>query len=129
MSRPVPLMFVDGPPVYTRVSVEDEESTSIFVIEDESSNTVEQLAEQPIEIKEVDSSILAKVARFQSPIGQRVYQGLTFILDDEEIRGNVGKLEDNTLIIEVEGDEDEIIAVELSELQDIIWRGKPLPEN
>lgn len=125
MSRPVPLMFVSGPPVYTRIESEEEESTSIFVIEDESP----ELVEAPIEIKEVEPSILAKVKRLQSSIGQRVYRGLTFILSDEEISGNVGKLEGDTLVIEVNGDEDEVIAVELSELQDIIWRGKSLPEN
>ena len=138
MSRPVPLMFVSGPPVYTRVQFEDEESTSIFVTMDESPELVEapitmdespELVEAPIEIKEVDPSILAKVERLQSSMGQRIYQGLTFILGDEEIRGNVGKLDGNTIIIEVNGDKDEIIAVELSEVQDIIWRGKTLPEN
>lgn len=129
MSRPVPLMFVSGPPVYTRVSAEGEESTSIFVIEKEMSEVAEPLAKQPIESKEVESSILAKVARLQSPIGQRVYQELTFVFDDEEVIGNAGKLEGHTLIIEVNGDEDEIIAVELADLREIIWRGKPLPEN
>lgn len=125
MSIPVPLMFIIGPPVYTRTEIEGEESTSIFTMEDASP----ELVEAPIEIKEVEPSILAKVERLQSSIGQRVYRGLTFNLGDEEIKGNVGKLEGNTLMVEVDGDEDELVAVELSEIQDIIWRGKSLPEN
>ena len=132
MSRPVPLMFVSGPPVYTHVPfVDEEESTSVFVKEEEAEAEAElQMAVvDPIEIKEVDPSILAKVQKVQSPIGQKVYKKLTFVLDDDEVMGNVTKVDGNTMMIEVDGDEDKIVALELSELRNIIWRGKSLPEN
>lgn len=130
MSIPVPLMFVNGPPVYTRVPI-DEESTSIFVKEEEALEVVDPPIEKEfiIEKKEIDPTIVAKVKKLQSPLGKRIYQGLTFVLAEEEIIGNVGKVEDNTLLIEVNGDEDQLVAIELSELQNIRWRGKSLPEN
>lgn len=134
MSRPVPLMFVSGPPVYTHVPfVDEEESTSVFVKEEEAEAEAEAELQtavvDPIEIKEVDPSILAKVQKVQSPIGQKVYKKLTFVLDDDEVMGNVTKVDGNTMMIEVDGDEDKIVALELSELRNIIWRGKSLPEN
>ena len=127
MSRPVPLMFVSGPPVYTHVPFVDEESTSMFVKEEEAE--LQTVVADPIELKEVDPSILAKVQKVQSPIGQKVYKKLTFVLDDDEVIGNVAKVDGNTMMIEVDGDKDKIVALELSELRNIIWRGKSLPEN
>ena len=126
MSRPVPLMFVSGPPVYTHVPFVEEESTSVFVLEEEEP---QMIATEPIEVKEVDPSILAKVQKIQSPIGQKVYKRLTFVLDDDEIIGNVAKVDGNTMMIEVNGDGDKVVALELNELSDIKWRGKSLPEN
>lgn len=128
MSRPVPLMFVSGPPVYTHVPLMEEESTSVFVKEEEPLKMVDVPIDL-IERKEVDPSILAKVQKLQTPIGQKVYNKLTFILGDEEITGNVAKVDGDTMVIEVNGDEDKIVAIELNELQNIIWRGKSLPEN
>lgn len=128
MSRPVPLMFVSGPPVYTHVPFVDEESTSVFAKVEEEEELQTAVADA-MERKEVDPSILAKVQKVQSPIGQKVYKKLTFVLDDEEIIGNVAKVDGNTMTIEVDGDEDKIIDLELNELRNIIWRGKSLPEN
>lgn len=131
MSRPVPLMFVSGPPVYTHVPFVDEESTSVFakVEEGEEEEELQTMVADSIEKKEVDPPILAKVQKVQSPIGQKVYKNLTFVLDDEEIIGNVAKVDGNTMTIELNGDEDKIVALELNELRNIIWRGKSLPEN
>lgn len=129
MSRPVPLMFVSGPPVYTHVPFVDEESTSMFVKEEETETESQAITADPVETIEVDPSILAKVQKVQSPIGQKVYKRLTFVLDNEEIKGNVAEVDGNTMMIKVDGDEDKIVALELNELRNIIWRGKSLPEN
>lgn len=125
MSRPVPLMFVNGPPVYTHVPLTDEESTSMFVREEKPAKSVLEESEK----KEVNPVILEKVKKLQSPIGQRVYQQLTFVLDQEEIIGNVIQVDEQTLtVVEVDHPEKKTV-IELSELKNIIWRGKPLPGN
>ncbi len=125
MSRPVPLMFVSSPPVYEKVSVVGEESTSIF------SEEVELVAEEetPSSFQEVDASILKKVEKLRSSIGQRVYQGLTFVLATEEIKGNVGKVIDQTITIETDGNKEKEVTVDLNQIKDILWRGQTLPEN
>lgn len=129
MSRPVPLMFVSSPPMYTRTTAEDEESTAIFVVEEEPVEEVPEEVKSTIEKKEIDPSILKSVERLESPIGQRVYRNLTFVLPDEVVNGNVQKLEEETLFVEVDGDPEQLVKIDLYELQNIIWRGKKLPEN
>ena len=128
MSLPVPLMFVSGPPVYIAVPFADEESTSVFVKDEDE---IIALVDVPlIEIKEVDPVIIAKLRRIRTSFGQQIYRPLTFYLEeDEEISGNVASLEDNTIVIEVNGDVDTIVAIELNTIKDIKWRGKSLPQN
>lgn len=127
MSLPVPLMFVNGPPVYEKVPMMDEESTSLFVkyFEEEP-----LFLEEPVkELVEIDPVIRGKLARVQSSFGQQIYKELTFVLPNEEIVGNVTKYDDNTIHIELLGTEDMIMAIELSDILDIRWRGKSLPKN
>ena len=128
MSLPVPLLFVSGPPIYIAVPFIEEESTSIFVKEvDEVKEVVKEL---PVEIKEAKPAIIAKLNRIKTTFGQQIYRPLTFYLDvDEEITGNVSKFEGNTIVVEINGDEDAIVSIELTEIEDIKWRGKSLPEN
>ena len=128
MSRPVPLMFVSGPPVYIAVPVADEESTSVFVKDED--ETTELVGVPLVEVKEIDPLIIAKLRRIRTSFGQQIYRPLTFYLEeDEEVSGNVASFEDNTIVIEVNGDEDTIVAIELNTIQDIKWRGKSLPGN
>ncbi|MCZ2257210.1 hypothetical protein [Sporosarcina sp. G11-34] len=128
MSLPVPLMFVSGPPIFIAVPFIEEESTSIFVIDvDEQKEIAEGL---PVEINETKPAIIAKLNRIQTSFGQQIYRPLTFHLDeDERITGNVSKFEGNTIVVEIDGDEDTIVSIDLSEIQDVKWRGKSLPEN
>ena len=128
MSLPVPLMYVSGPPVYIAVPFIEEESTSIFVKEvDEVKEIVTELS---VEIEKTKPAINAKLNRIRTSFGQQIYKPLTFYLDaDEKITGNVSKFEENTIVVEINGDKDKIVSIELSDIQDITWRGKSLPEN
>ena len=128
MSLPDPLLFVSGPPIYIAVPFIEEESTSIFIKEvDEEKELVKGLS---VEIKETKPAIITKLNRIRTSFGQQIYRPLTFHLDaDEKITGNVTKFEGNTIVVEINGDEDTIVSIELSEIQDIKWRGKSLPEN
>ena len=128
MSRPVPLMFVSGPPVYIAVPIVDEESTSVFVKDED--ETIALVKASLNEEKEVDPIIIAKLHRIRTSFGQQIYRPLTFYLEeDEEIHGNVASFDDNTIVIEVNGDEDTIVAIEIKAIRDIKWRGKSLPGN
>ena len=128
MSRPVPLMFVSGPPVYIAVPIVDEESTSVFVKDED--ETIALVKASLNEEKEVDPIIIAKLHRIRTSFGQQIYRPLTFYLEeDEEIRGNVASFDDNTIVIEVNGDEDTIVSIEIKAIRDIKWRGKSLPGN
>lgn len=127
MSLPVPLMFINGPPVYERVPMKDEESTSIFVkYSDEETPTMGKLPTDEVKINPV---ILNQLQRVRSSFGQQIYKGLTFVLADEEIVGNVTKYDGDTIFVKMFGTDDTIIAIELREVLDIKWRGRSLPKN
>lgn len=127
MSLPVPLMFINGPPVYEKVLFQEEESTSVFVkyVDDVTVAHEEVTNEKDL----VDPLIMKKLQRVKTSFGQEIYKGLTFILDDERIKGNVTKLDGNTVFVKLAETEDTIIAIELSTIRNILWRGKPLPKN
>lgn len=142
MSLPVPLMFVSGPPVYIAEPVIGEESTSVFVLDkDEVIQLVdadlnESKEGNPVvdvdlnEIKEVDPLVNAKLRRIRTTFGQQIYRPLTFYFEeDEEISGNVANFDDNTIVIEVDGDKDTIVSIEVNTIHDVKWRGKSLPGN
>lgn len=130
MSLPVPLMFINGPPVYEKVLFQDDESTSVFVkyVDDTDDAAVvhEELADEE---HLVDPLIMKKLQRVKTSFGQEIYKRLTFILDDERIEGNVTKLDGNTVFVKLAATKDTIIAIELSTIRNILWRGKPLSKN
>lgn len=127
MSLPVPLMFINGPPVYEKVPIKDEESTSIFVkYVNEENNADNELMEEEVKVNPI---ILSQLQRVRSNFGQQIYKGLTFMLTEEEIVGNVTKYDGDTVFVKIAGTEDSIVAIELSEIVDIQWRGKSLPKN
>lgn len=128
MSRPVPLMFISGPPVYISVPVVGEESTSVFMLE---KDEITELVDVDLnKVKEVDPLVNARLRRIRTSFGQQIYRPLTFHLEeDEEINGNVASFNDNTIIIEVDGDKDTIVAIEINTIKDVKWRGKSLPQN
>lgn len=124
--RPIPLMFIAGPPIRLRVPIVDDESTSVFVKEESSSNS----KELAIEVPKINPTIQRKLNKVQTPFGRRVYQPLTFKLNEgEEVFGIIDKIEENVVMIHVNGDEDTIMAVASHDIVDIIWRGKSLPEK
>lgn len=115
-------MFVHGPPVFIRVEVTDEESTSVFV-----QNWEEQTESGDMEVI-IDSSILRRMKYLEGSFQNEVYRPLQFDLGEEKLTGVIEKIEGNTAFIELDGEEG-IVAVEIDKILEIFWRGKPFAEE
>ena len=63
---------------------------------------------------------------FTSPFAQHVYKPLTFQMKyGESLQGLVDKLDDESATIRlVDGT---IVSIEMNDIQEINWRGKPFP--
>lgn len=124
LTRPVPLMYVDSPPVHVRISITEEESTSIFVAKESPTFKRDEIV-----IPQVNPIIERKLKKIQTSFGMRLYQPLTLKLkDDQEIFGTIKKIEGNEILLHLD-DEDQTIEVAAHEIVDIMWRGKSLSER
>ena len=136
--RNEPLLFVHGPPVFMKIAITVEESTSVFVIDggeleatlDVSEEGLKEIDENqvPEKIKSIsvaDPSIVKRIMYLGTPFPRQVYQPLQFVLSDETLTGKVEKIEGETLFIEIKGGENEFVAVEMGNISEILWRGNP----
>lgn len=142
MLRNEPLMFVQGPPVFIRVVVKDEESTSVFVENQDDlgvvgeADKIVQRRQEVLEIPEkreiskvANPSIPRKIHYLGTPFARQVYRPLQFVLGDETIKGTIQKIDGETLIIEMTEGEKEFVAVEIGKIDEILWRGDPFAES
>jgi hypothetical protein len=121
---------VQGPPVYVNVKVAailEEESTSVFVPNDESVREKTDIT-PPIQKAShvVDPGVMTKVRYLSEPFQKQVYTPLQFILEDGIVKGEIQKLENDILWIETD---DEITELEIGKIEDVLWRGHPFKER
>lgn len=130
ISHNEPLLFVHGPPVFIRIDITDEESTSVFV-----SNGEELTELNDAVLEEVQTPVLAnpsirkKITDLGKPFQRQIYRPLKFVIGDEIVSGGIEKVDGETVVIELDGEKDVIIAVEISTIEEVIWRGKPFEER
>ena len=122
-----PLLFVHGPPIFIRVSTTDEESTSVFVLTEEDQE--ELILEEAQEIDKNNAAVFNKVINLGRPFQRQVYKPLQFVLENEIVKGTITDINEETVWIEIADEEDLIIAVEISTIQDVLWRGKTFQEK
>lgn len=131
--RPVPLMFINSPSVISRIRIQSEESTSIFVKHD----SIEKEEELPVEITEENSSeekhilpsIEKQLNKIQSPFGRHLYRPVELQLNDEQtFIGDIESIEDENVFLKVEENE-KVIPIQMANIIDILWRGKSIPEK
>ncbi|MEK4406644.1 MULTISPECIES: hypothetical protein [Sporosarcina] len=124
-----PLLFVDGPPVFIKVAIIVEESTSVFLLNNEEELVVEN--EEQISVTEVvpvNPGIQRKIIYLSNSFRRQAYQPLQFVLEEETLSGTIEKIEEETVWIDLEGVNHEIIAVEMGKIEEVLWRGKPFDE-
>ncbi|MEK4711530.1 hypothetical protein MKY15_02100 [Sporosarcina sp. FSL K6-1540] len=124
-----PLLFVDGPPVFIKVAIIVEESTSVFLLNNEEESVVEN--EEQISVTEVvpvNPGIQRKIIYLSNSFRRQAYQPLQFVLEEETLSGTIEKIEEETVWIDLEGVNHEIIAVEMGKIEEVLWRGKPFDE-
>ncbi|AMQ07463.1 hypothetical protein AZE41_16825 [Sporosarcina psychrophila] len=122
-------MFVDGPPVFIKVAIIVEESTSVFLLNNEEELVVEN--EEQISVTEVvpvNPGIQRKIIYLSNSFRRQAYQPLQFVLEEETLSGTIEKIEEETVWIDLEGVNHEIIAVEMGKIEEVLWRGKPFDE-
>ena len=122
-----PLLFVQGPPVFIRVAVKDEESTSVFVLTGEELEDANETKQMELAEKVEPSSISRRITYLGLPFHRQVYQPLQFILNDETLTGTIEEVDGDTVLID-QG-EDQFIAIDVTQIEEILWRGKPFVEN
>ena len=127
--RNEPLLFVQGPPVYTKVVIRDEESTSVYTFMNdgvvETENMEETVQEVVAPVKMADPSLVKKVLYLGSPFQRQVYQPLQFVLADETLTGAIEKIEGETIVVELNEGTKEFVAIDISHIEEILWRGSP----
>ena len=138
-----PLLFVQGPPVYRHIkkaSLWQEESTSIFpepnmkdFEEDDQVPVNEQVVkagksekEDKADKIETDPVMWKRLRFLSTEFAQYVYKPLRFELQNgEQIFGSVNELYPSS--VQIKCPDDEVVAVEIQEIQEIWWGGKILP--
>ncbi|KXH79795.1 hypothetical protein [Sporosarcina sp. HYO08] len=140
--RHEPLLFVKTPPVYMKLTVKDEESTSVFTfsgrvqessLEEGEEVVTEMQFEELEEEKEkpqlkngvVNPDLIRKIHTLSTPFSRQVYRPLEFVLDEEKLIGTIEKMEEETLFILLEGEEQELVAIDIGTIEEIFWRGTP----
>lgn len=137
-----PLMFVQGPPVYIKVITKDEESTSVFGtneeelkiigevtgVEQEQPETPELLEKGKIETA-INPSIIRRINYLGTPFARQVYRPLQFVIGEERVKGTIEKIDGETLIVEKDEGEKEVVAIEIGTIEEILWRGDPFLEE
>ncbi|MBB4824456.1 hypothetical protein HNO89_001678 [Sporosarcina luteola] len=134
-----PLLFVQGPPVYTRIVVSDEESTSVFVMNEEGRTTGEEMPDYDIRpildnesIPAYDNTeqrshpiILDTLQYLNNPFRRQVYRPLQFHLKEKQLKGSLRKMEEDIIWIDPLDEEEGPIKVDIHEIESIHWRGQP----
>jgi hypothetical protein len=129
-----PLLFVHGPPIYIRVATTDEESTSVFVLNEEETEEfipmeIDDEEEEVLKTARANSEVFNKITNLGRPFQRQVYKPLQFVFENEVLKGAINRVDGETLFIELLEEEDLIVAVEINTIKDVLWRGKPFPEK
>lgn len=128
ISYPQPLLFVQGPPIYVKVKVVEEESTSVFIFNDHTEK--ERLDIRPSgEIEPVtgtgpavvNSDIRNTIDYLSRPFQKQAYHPLQFIVEGKTVKGDIQKIHDSTIWIELD---DEVTEVDIAKIEDVLWRGQ-----
>ncbi|KAA0966717.1 hypothetical protein FQ087_10965 [Sporosarcina sp. ANT_H38] len=133
--RNEPLLFVNGPPVFIKVVVAVEESTSVFILDSEyqiEQEKEEQLTEQLIDVEtllETNLAIQRKIIYLNNSFRRMVYQPLQFVMEGETVTGAIEKIEEKTVWIDLTGMHQDLVAVEMGKIEEVLWRGKPFDET
>lgn len=77
----------------------------------------------------VNPGIQRKIIYLSNSFRRQAYQPLQFILEEETLSGTIEKIEEDTVWIDLEGADHEIIAVEMGKIEEVLWRGKPFDET
>ena len=129
MLRNEPLLFVHGPPIFVRVAMTDEESTSVFVLnEDEFAKPSDTELNEVGTVLTVRPSIFRRITELGKPFQRQVYRPLQFIIGEETLSGEIVKIEGETILFKIDGEEDLLVGVEMSTIEEILWRGMPFKE-
>lgn len=124
--RPVPLMYIQSPSVILRTPIDQEESTSIFVKED----SEDAVKEPTSESKRTLPSVEKQLKKIQSPFGRHLYQPVQVKLaDGKEAFGTIEQVEEKQLSLAVSEADNQLITIQHTDILDILWRGKSIPEK
>lgn len=144
--RHEPLLFVKTPPVYVKITVKDEESTSVFTfvsevgeptLKAEEENTNDMKFKEMEQKKDmwqlkndvVKPDLIRKIQTLSTPFSRQVYRPLEFVVGEEKLTGTIEKMEDNTLVILLNGEEQEVVTIDIEKIEQILWRGTPFEED
>lgn len=112
----MPLLFVKAPPVFVRVEVVQEESTSIFV---KSFDEHDETPAAPV----INEAIRTKLKKLCEPFYRQVYTPLQFRINNELVKGTIDRCDGDTIFIRTQDTPGEVTAYIIEEIEEILWRG------
>ena len=131
ISYPHPLLFVQGPPVFVKVKVVEEESTSVFIFTNHTEN--ETLEVQPSSESKSETAsgksnpaIRQKIDYLSRPFQKQAYHPLQFIVEGKTVKGDIQKVQDSKIWIE---SDDELTEVDIEKIDDVLWRGQSFDQT
>lgn len=135
-----PLLFVQGPPVFIHMVIE-EESTSVFEMESTPANqekTVENTKESALGRSETEvektteqfvfhpNTMMKKLQYLATPFPKQAYKPLHFVLEKEIIKGAIDELHDQNVIIQLDGEKiNTFVSIDINDIREVLWRGTP----
>ncbi|MFS0688433.1 hypothetical protein AB1K89_04155 [Sporosarcina sp. 179-K 8C2 HS] len=106
-----------------KVSVYEEESTSVFVPKDESMRETIDIKPTVQSASDVaNPAIMSKIRYLSEPFQKQAYSPLQFIVEGDIVKGTIQKVEDDILWIE---SNDMITEIKIAKIEDVLWRGQP----
>lgn len=118
---------MQGPPVYIKVAVYEEESTSVFVPNDLSvREAIDVNSSVQAESHVVNPAIMSKIRYLSEPFRKQAYKPLQFVIEGNLVKGAIHKVENGIVWIETDN---MISEVEIAKIEDVLWRGQPFDER
>lgn len=134
ISLQVPLLFIDGPPMVSVVEVVKDESTSIYWSGNETElmkaddQEKEEAVPQQVYEATMDSPVVKRLRYLAEPFPRNAYRPLQFLVNGQLLTGGISAMTESQIAIEVHQeskDIDEIRTVNLTEVEEIFWKGTP----
>ena len=80
-------------------------------------------------IVKANPAVLRKITYLEGAFQREIYRPLQFVIGEEILKGTIDKIDGETVLINLHGEDEGIVAVEIATIGEILWRGHPITVN